>query len=240
MKDQKLPIKYPILHQESREIKRINFKNGTSYILDALNVQKGWLYTLKSLFLNPGNLIKYYLGEGRYYTTSPWKLLFLTTAISLFFLIQFDLNSLFTSQFIEGMNESGAGIEKIDTEIFAYFNDYYNIILWSSIPVFALAFFLILRRSFNYFEHVIIYTYYLVISNIFFIVLLPVFAFTNWGFETYFVIAHFYLVYTYKRALDLSKWHHYLKLFLAVVLSYILYFIVLAVSVVTFIMNYIA
>ena len=240
MEDQKLPLKYPIPHQENKEIRRITFKNGISQIFDALNLQKGWLYTLKSLLLDPGGLVKYYLGVGRYSTISPWKLLFLTTALSLFLIIQFDLNSLFTNPFIEGTNESSAGIEKVNADIFIFFNDYYNIILWSSIPVFALVFFLILRRSFNYFEHVIIYTYYLVLGNIFVILLLPVFALTNWGFGIYLVITHFYIVYTYIRALDLTQWHQYIKLFLAITLSYILYFIVLVFSAVPIIMNHVA
>ena len=237
MEDQKFPLKYPIPHQENKEIRRITFKNGISQIFDALNLQKGWLYTLKSLLLDPGRLVKYYLGVGRYSTISPWKLLFLTTALSLFLIIQFDLNSLFTNQFIEGTNESSAGTEKVNAEIFIFFNDYYNIILWSSIPVFALVFFLILRRSFNYFEHVIIYTYYLVLGNIFVILLLPVFAFSDWGFETYLVLTHLYIVYIYIRSLDLSKWHHYLRLFLAISLSYLLYFIIIAFSIVPLIMK---
>ncbi|MTI19393.1 DUF3667 domain-containing protein, partial [Fulvivirga sp. RKSG066] len=67
------------------------FKGAINYLLDAWNMQKGGLYTLKWLFLNPGKLIRAYLGTERYIITSPFKLLILTTALSLFLIIQLDV-----------------------------------------------------------------------------------------------------------------------------------------------------
>lgn len=235
MKDQNLPVEYPIAHEEKKEIKRLTFKNGIAYIFDAFNLQNGGLYTLKWLILNPGRTIKNYIGEQRYLITSPWKLLLLTTAFSLFLLLQFDFMNEFIKDFGSGMKSAGNETTNIEYKLFTFFNDYYNFILWSSIPVFATVFFIALKRGFNYFEHVVLYTYYLVLSNIVFILLMPAFAYTDYGFEAYFLISHIYLVYTYKNALSLNKWHHYIRLIIGLLISYFLYFIVLILMMMPFV-----
>ncbi|MFW5762393.1 MAG: hypothetical protein ACOCXH_15575 [Cyclobacteriaceae bacterium] len=51
---------------ETRIIRRVTLKGFVTSVLDAFNIERGGIYTLKRLFSNPGNMSFHYLGEGRF------------------------------------------------------------------------------------------------------------------------------------------------------------------------------
>lgn len=197
-------------------------------MLEAWNLQKGLIYTLKWLFINPGKLIRAYIGTERYKITSPFKLLILTTALSFFLIVQFDIQHDFFENFAAGMSDGGS-IDRKEAfnNIENVFNNYYNFIIWGGIPLFALGTFLFVRRGFNYMEHLITYIFYLILGNIILIVTLPLIFLDYYGMEAYFILVMLYNFYLYGVALKLNKWYHYLKLLLANLVGYILYIVVI-------------
>lgn len=52
--------------------------------VDAFNMDRGGVYTIKQLCKNPGETIRDYLGANRYHYTPPFRILIITTAIALF------------------------------------------------------------------------------------------------------------------------------------------------------------
>ena len=69
---------------EERRWNRITLKYIFSSLLDAFNLERGGIYTLKRLFINPGQMAKDYLGAERFHFTPPFRLLFITTAIVIY------------------------------------------------------------------------------------------------------------------------------------------------------------
>ncbi|WP_222933145.1 hypothetical protein, partial [Fulvivirga aurantia] len=99
---------------------------------------------------------------------------------------------------------------------------------WIGVPLFALATFLFLRRGFNYVEHLITYTFYLVLGNIVLILSIPLLYFDFYGVQFYFLIITLYFFYLYAVALKLNKWQHYLLLILANLFGFVFYVMVIS------------
>ena len=167
-------MKYPIESEEKRTINRITLRQSFNDFLNAFNVERGLIYTLRNLFTNPGELIRNYLGEGRYKVVNPFRLLILTTAVSLLVMYISDFQSVF-NEMEEGFSK---GFDKSET---GYINeimfDWYNLLLWISIPIFALCTFLLNRKSqYNYAENLVLQAFYFSGINLLMTILMPL----NW------------------------------------------------------------
>lgn len=171
-------MKYPIESEENRTINRITFRQSFNDFLNAFNVERGLIYTLRNLFINPGELIRNYLGEGRYKVVNPFRLLILTTAVSLLVMYISDFQSVF-NEMEEGFSK---GFDKSET---GYINeimfDWYNLFMWLTIPVFGLCTFIFNKKSgYNYAESLVVMTFYLSGMNLLITLLMPLnLAFDN-------------------------------------------------------------
>lgn len=161
----KVAGRYPITIQEERKIKRVSFGHFISDVFGAFNLERGLVFTFKLLFSKPGYLVQLYLNEGRFKIFNPFRLLLLTTALSLF-VFYFVGPESFIAGFAAGMSSSEEGAP--DTEkLQQLFLDWYNLILWIAIPIYGLFSYLFNRKvGYNYAEHMVIQTFYISALNI--------------------------------------------------------------------------
>ena len=228
---------YPIEITEKRTVKRITVKQSLTDFLDAFNVERGLVYTLKLLFRRPGSLIRYYLTDGRYKIVNAFRLLIISTALSLVLLSFTDSFQLFYN--VKG--NSSQETAEMEQFMNALFTDWYNLMLWLSIPAYAFSSFLLLRKfeRFNYAEHLVIQSFMVSVSNILIIVFLP-FGFLI-GFEIAFAIAFLvgviYYFYMFWDLFKQRKFWFFFRVLMAFILGNFLYFILIATVLATVMLN---
>lgn len=203
----------PLDVTEVRKVKRITIAQVFRSAIDAFNVDRGGIYTVKSLFVNPGRAIKDYLGANRYHYTPPFRILIVSTALALFAIGVAEFTQVAEAEFTAGVSDSvnEANKEKVDvtaevTKLLQELSAYFNLLLWTFIPFIALFTWLInLKKRFNYAEHLVFQTYLACISNIFGFLfpldhLLPAWL----VFSAVYAGVLFYYVYGYKEFLGKS------------------------------------
>ncbi|MBR08818.1 MAG: hypothetical protein CMP48_14215 [Rickettsiales bacterium] len=157
---------YPIKVTDERLIKRITIMGVFSDVFSMFNIERGLVYTLKLLFSNPGVLLNLYLKEGRYLIFNSFRLLILTTAISLLAMRLISPED-FLRGFAEGMNNYDSPDQIDILEYEAWISDWYNLILWTAIPLYALFSYLFNRKQgYNYAEHVVMQSFHMSALNI--------------------------------------------------------------------------
>lgn len=242
MKEDNLPIRKPIEYTQRKIIKRFTLRKLIEDFLDAWNFETGFLRNIRYLLFKPGVITRGYLGEKRYELYSPFRLLFITTAISVFLTVQFDINHNIMESFTEGFNE-GRGRDTLDVSVMEeLLNEYYSFIIWSTIPIYSLFVFLFLRRKFNYLEHFILFIFFTSAINLIYIILIPLFYFfSSISLYIYLVITIAYLLIFFKQSLLLNKWYHYIILLIAYVIGNFAYIAVLSIATAFFLLqnNYI-
>ncbi|MEM7551915.1 MAG: DUF3667 domain-containing protein [Bacteroidota bacterium] len=170
----KVDKEYPIHITQERTINRITLKETILDALSAFNLERGLLYTVKLLFSRPGHLIRSYLNEGRFQIFNVFRLLFLTTALSITLIYVSDF-----SEFLGGIEEGWNNYEydeqasqKIN-DLQKVFFEWYNLLLWIAIPIYALFSFIFNRKSgYNYAEHMVMQSFYVSGMNIGYVVVL--------------------------------------------------------------------
>ena len=166
-------MKYPIKIQEEREVKRITIKQSFTDFLDAFNVERGMIYTIKMLFLKPGYLIRSYLAEGRYKIMNAFRLLLITTAISLFIIYFFGFEE-FLKELEQDYSQGSEDLNAANGMIQQVFIDWYNLLLWIAIPIYALFTFLLNKRDgYNFAEHIVLNAFYISAVNLLSILIFP-------------------------------------------------------------------
>ncbi len=203
MKNQDLPLAQPVEHVEKRQIERLTPQKLLRELVVVFTLERGGLWTLKWLLLNPGKLVRAYLGTERYRVTSPLKLLTITTAIALYVSLYYDMNDTVVSSLLNETELAGS----IDA-ISQVFDDYFNILFWIGIPLNALFTFLLLRGRLNYVEHIVVFSYFACIMNIFYLILTP-FLLNSTVQAVYSVLIAGYFVYLYAVAIRFTRWYQY-------------------------------
>jgi len=218
-----MSTKFPIETTEKRTVKRITIKQTIIDFLDAFNVERGIVYTVKMLFYKPGMLIRYYLGEGRFKIVNAFRLLIITTALSLIVLSMTDAFQTFFQ-----LNSDSEAPDEYTALVNQLYADWYNLMLWLSIPCFAFFSFLLFKKyeSFNYAEHIVIVSFFTSGTNIIGIVLLPLGYFI--GLQVAFILSLIIsFLYYHLLFLDLFKKPGFgitFRAFLSYLLGNILYF----------------
>ncbi len=208
---------------ETRTIKRLRVKNLFSELLQAFNLEHGGIYTVKQLFLDPGALIKGYIGEDRLKYTSPFKLLIITTTITFIFLQ-------YSSTFLEFREGFYVGMKNKDLlTILENSSKYFNILLWLYLPIGALFTWLFNRKSkYNFAENLAFQTYVFSLSNlIMMMVVLDVILGTMFIGLMIYIAFTFYYLYSYKVFFSKGWLRTIIEMTLIYVLSSIVYFFML-------------
>ncbi|WP_417265341.1 DUF3667 domain-containing protein [Brumimicrobium sp.] len=141
--------------QEAR-VRKINYK----YILEEipnslLQINHGFLYTVKELFLRPGHSLREFMQGKRKSHYKPLAFLLITSA--LYSLIKYLLNTPeVLDLYFEGESENFKYLESITVWIRE--NETYSTLIF--LPFFALASYLaFLKFKYNYFEHFVLNMY---------------------------------------------------------------------------------
>ena len=182
---------------DKRLVKRITVSNFISNVLDAFNISRGGVYTVKRLLLNPGQLAREYVGVSRYRITPPINILVISTAITLLLLNQLEF---FEKALDETLIINHPSQDVIKAEVIQTFGAYFNLLLWIYIPIAALVSYLFNRkRGLNFAENLVFQTYNLCVTNFVFILIFPIsylsLDVTLWLYQ---IMAMAYMVYGYK------------------------------------------
>ena len=221
--------KYPIEITEKRVVKRITARQTLVDFLDAFNVERGIVYTIKLLATKPGRLVRYYLTDGRYKIVNAFRLLIITTAISLILLnVTNSFEFLYKVQTPNGDEEAAALKSAMDL-----MKEWYNLYLWLSIPCYALASFLLFRKyeKFNYAEHLVIQSFLISVSNLLIILTLPlsIWIGVDMAFVFSFVFGSFYYLFLFYDVFKRRTFGFFMRTIFSYVFGNFLYFLLISV-----------
>ena len=121
---------------EKRTIKRLTIRNLFASALEAFNIERGGVFTIKRLFTAPGHLVTDFIGAGRYRYVGPFKLLVITTTLALLILSQSHFGGSLNVEFDKSLGVSEG--MKAMTEAYKRMLPYLNLVLWIYIPIMAL------------------------------------------------------------------------------------------------------
>lgn len=214
---------------ETRTIRRITIKQWLRSIPEAFDLERGVVFTLRRLFVDPGAMTLDYLGRNRFHYVPSFRLLVLTTA----FVLLLINSGTGLDPFMAGLQEGGG--EDLDTataqKIQNVFWQFFNLFLWLYLPFGATITYLFNRKKpFTFAEHLVFQSNLLSLGNILSLILLagrflpgsiigllyflPVFLYNFLGYHSFFQ----------------KNWiRTILEVIVILVVSYILYFIFLSV-----------
>ena len=137
------------------------------YIRDSVDVNKGFLRTLKYLMIRPGSAIRKYLTGEAGTLSNPMKVLFITGTIATFITAN-----------LWGVSDNAGYLDRLEFPdkdgYFNYSGRYFSFFSLDGLPVFALFSFLFFRKhSFNYIEHLLLNIYILGGQFLIVIIMLP-------------------------------------------------------------------
>ncbi len=180
---------------ESRNVKRITTFGFVSDILQAFNVERGVVYTVKRLLLDPGGLAISYLTEERFKVIPPFRILLVSTAL-IVILLPYTQSFL---EFKEGFYQ-GVDSKELETQMSLLIAQYSNIWLWLFIPIVAFFSWLVNRKSgYNYAENLVLHTFLYGLTNILsLLVLIDFLVSSSFIFGAIFLLLFAYYTYAYR------------------------------------------
>ncbi len=232
--------RYPIEVTEKRTVKRVTVRQSFADFLDAFNVERGLVFTVKLLLVKPGKLIRFYLNEGRFKIVNAFRLLIITTAVSLVLLS-------FTNSFEQFYSVQGDSLEQTE-ELSQYMNtlftDWYNLILWLSIPCYALASWLLLKKfeRFNYAEHLVIQTFFISLNNLIVIAFIPFGFLIGWQevFAISLVFGFIYYIFLFLDIFRQRNFWFFFRVFMAFVIGNLFYMIMISIGLSLMMLRYLS
>lgn len=229
----------PLDVTETRQVRRITMAHVFRSVVDAFNVDRGGVFTIKQLFINPGATVRDYLGANRYHYVPPFRILIITTAVALFLVGISDFIDSANIKFSTDLGDAveASGEDRIDATaamalLLAEIQGYFNLILWTYIPFAAFFSWLInLKQNFNFAEHTVFQAYLFSIANILSF-LSPLDHFIPWWIliSVIYIFMIFYYIYAYKQFLRKSWFRAIFEMIFIFVLSSIIWSVLLGVS----------
>ena len=130
-----------------------------SFFHNIFNIEKGLWYTMYHLFVHPSDVILAYNNGNRIKYTNPLKFAFVVATLSTFLILTFDLmkENVNHINHMVGLDEQ---VIRIQTKVLTFTSNYLNIISLLTIPFYSIgSYFIYRRRSYNYAEHLVVFTY---------------------------------------------------------------------------------
>jgi len=158
-------------HCGQKKYKRIDKK----YLIDevqyiAIHTNKGFFYSIKKILRNPGQTARDFIEGNRVNHYKPLYLAFLLCGISTFISVKIIG---FNDIMLEEYRQQGLNINK-SNKIFATMTDYLAVINLLIVPFFAIFSFIAFRKwGQNYFEHVVMNSFFLSYYTMIYIILYP-------------------------------------------------------------------
>ncbi len=226
---------YPLEVINTHSVERMTFGKLIKDIGSAFNVERGLVYTIKMLFINPGGVIRNFLYEGRHKVFHPVRFLVISSALSFLFLSLLD-NTEFRNDFITGWNSYGEKDSETLDKMISIFNDlfenYFNLIIWFQIPVFGTFTYLLFKKSgFNFTENLVWWTYITSVINLISIITYLMMAFSLLEYSMLFsLITSFgYTLYALKSFFERSWWASIYRITLVYTIGFSVYFIIISI-----------
>ncbi|WP_333663789.1 DUF3667 domain-containing protein [Chishuiella changwenlii] len=203
------------------KLKRINAYYILHEIEHILHFERGILYTIKELTLNPGKSIKTYITENRSKLVKPIIFIIVTSLIYTFCNHYFH----FEDGYINYHDEKSSAIKDIFKWIQAHYG-YANIIIGVFISLWAKLFFR--KYEFNFFEILILLCFVTGISMLIYSVFGILQYFTHYNLmQVSSVVGLLYIVWAMGQFFDKRKFINYLKAFFSYVLGILTFSITL-------------
>ncbi len=234
---------------------RISIKHLFHVLLNALNLDKGIGFTLKSLLLQPASAVHEYLFHNRRRLVHPLRFLFFTTAIAAFINIKFvysdqtfqegffDVKAYGQSSEIDTTEAEQINVltQKILGGYLDFVNNYQNLLLILFVPISALTSWLFFRRKRLFLgEHLAINSYAVGFQNLLYILIAPLIVIDPAFTILYFVITPLYLLYFYLAVFKAKSFRSVLAALGTILAAYSTYVLFLAFTVVILTIYYVS
>jgi hypothetical protein len=177
----------------------------TDTFFSVVNVNQGFVFTVKSLLVRPGKAIREYIQGHRIVYYPPYKYLLLIGAVAAFFSTRYNF---FSAQPASGI--LGKDADALLNSFWLYADTYTTLINIVTIPVFALFSWLFRSKSYNYAENIVLNTYITSQQLLLFVCLVPLFEIyamsPDYLLNFYIVVTMVYNVWVYMQFFELRRW----------------------------------
>ncbi|MEM8523103.1 MAG: DUF3667 domain-containing protein [Bacteroidota bacterium] len=182
----------------SKQPERISIPRLWNSFLEVLNLEKGFLLTIKDLAVRPGKMMRSYLfTEKRFDYAKPFSFLVLLTAIGTFLTAKILAYS--QGQTEEQVQQFPEAMQDSVQRAMDLLGEYYNLYQVSQIPIYALATYWLFKSiRYNYAEHLIINCFLTAFSALIFILVFPLFFISPSLMSALLVVIFVYQVYFYQ------------------------------------------
>lgn len=174
---------------EGKPLERISMKMIYRSIMEALNLERGILYTILGLSIRPGMALKEYLYQDRSRMVHPVRLLVVVVTLATIATISFLTQADFVEAFQQGAARNGGmnSMEELDPKLkefmTLYMNNmaianlkFFNIYLMLGVPLAALATLIFYKRKeYNFAEHLVINAYIYSNTTVLYLLFTPLF-----------------------------------------------------------------
>ncbi len=141
-----------------KTIRRFSFKTIFTDVLDAFMFNRGLFYTIKQLFIAPGESIRGYLGTDRFRLSSPVRYFILLSGIMVLLYFKFGIIDEIKST-TEATTKLIAPDESVDISFMEFIYDYLSLLMALALFFYAIFSRWLFKVGYNYVEHLIINTY---------------------------------------------------------------------------------
>ncbi len=200
------------------------------------NVDLGFWYTMRALFVRPANVIESYLSGAtrRYY--NPFRYYFIIIAVAAIVQLSLGLFDLQQAEIRETLNPNMSEEQlKQQLAIMEYVKKFLNIIPLFILPFIALAFkWMFRKRKWNFAEHLISTTF--IYGQTAILGLIPLFVFyflpqyIGWGFPISLLLSALYFTYTYQKVFQMSVGSAFIRSLFAIIIGFILMILFMGLS----------
>lgn len=151
---------------QNSNVGKITFKQTLESVINGFfQFDRGLLFTVKELILNPGNSIREYIGGKRRKYYNPFSLIIISSLLLLLinYFTKYELGVIaFSNSFIDGI--AGAEGPKNTTvllgKMIKWFSENYAYLILSLLPIISLSTFFAFRKyGYNYLEHLVLNAY---------------------------------------------------------------------------------
>lgn len=222
-----------------KKLHRITMRYLFVSILDALDVEKGFLFSLKSFFLNPKSAFEGYLNDDRYRHSNPFKLAVVLTAITVFLTIEFGFTELIADELNDGYRSGGQTEQAGETSAMfeTTINEYYNVMMLAALPVLALSSLLFYKKTgYNYAEHLTLNCFMFSVTSVMYCISFPLQMWSSTMMTVYVILSFGYQIWVYRSALGGTV----LRAFMASLTGYVIYFLLFVVVMILVVLTHMA
>lgn len=202
-----------------------------------LHVDKGILYTIKELFIRPGESIRNYLEGKRVNYFKPFGFVIILATVYGFIAHYLNINPQFDIENSgPALKEQMNLLRELNLKMYEWMYSHYSFYMLICIPFVSLSTFLLFRRNnYNYFEHIVINAYITGIQCIIYTVslLLLMFTISLYYISIASVISFIYTIWAYITLFNRnSKISTAIKASAGIIISYILLTLIISIIII--------